>query len=201
MSTTPTHSPSFPALLAIGAGSGFTGSVVGNFADVICLRMQNDASLPLTERRNYKNVADGLHKMIGTEGWMSIWKGVWLSAGRCAISTGIQLAGYDVIKRELMARTSMGDEIPTHLTASCIGGFISTFICSPIDVVKTRLMTTKTFHSVPILLGRIIKAEGLTWMFKGLLPAFISRGPSTIITFVSFEQFKKAYRRMHDLEE
>lgn len=201
MSTTPTHSPTFPTLLAIATSSGFTGSVIGNFADVVCLRMQMDAGLPPDQRRNYKNVADGLSKMIRAEGWMSIWKGVWLSAGRCAISTGIQLAGYDVIKRELMARTSMGDELPTHLTASCLAGFTSTFVLSPIDVIKTRLMTATQMHSIPVMLGRIIRHEGLSWMFKGLLPAFISRAPSTIITFLSFEQFKKAYRRMHDLEE
>lgn len=95
----------------------------------------------------------------------------------------------------------MGDEIPTHLTASCLAGFVSTFICSPLDMIKVRLMTATQMHSIPVMLGRIIRHEGLSWMFKGLLPAFISRAPSTIITFVSLEQFKKTYRKMHDLEE
>lgn len=201
MSTTPTHSPSFATLAAIAAGSGFTGSAIGNFADVVCLRMQNDLSHPPAQRYNYRNIAHGLSTMIRAEGWSSIWRGVWISGGRCAISTATQLAGYDVFKRELMARTAMTDDIPTHISASLMAGFLSTFICSPIDVIKARIMTSKTHLSIPVLLGRVIKNEGVAWMFRGLTPAFISRGPSTIITFVSFEQFKKAYRRMHDLEE
>lgn len=72
MSSTPTHSPAFPTLLAIAISTGATGSILGNFADVVCLRMQDDASLPLDQRRNYNNVAHGLSTMIRAEGWISI---------------------------------------------------------------------------------------------------------------------------------
>ena len=201
MSTTPTHAPSFPVLAVIAAASGSTGSIVGNFADVVCLRMQHDMALPPHDRRNYKNIADGLVKMIRADGWSSIWKGVWVNAGRNAISTTTQLAGYDVFKREIMARTSMGDEVPTHITASCMAGFMSTFICTPFDVIKARIITTKAIHPMPVMLGRIVRNEGTTWMFRGLAPALISRAPSTIITFVSLEQLRRAYRYLHDLEE
>lgn len=201
MSTTPTHSPSVLSLAAIAASSGVAGSIVGNFADVVCLRMQNDTSLPPAERRNYKNIADGLTKMIRAEGLRSIWKGVWISSARGAIATATQLAGYDTIKRELMVRTSMKDDVPLHLTASCLAGFLSTFICSPFDVVKSRLITGKSSSTLPILFARIVKQEGATWMFRGMTPALISRAPSTIIIFVTFEQFKKMYRKAHDLEE
>lgn len=186
----------------MAAASGFTGSVAGNFADVVCLRMQHDNELPASERRGYKNIADGLTKMIRAEGWTSIWTGVWVGASRAAIATATQLAGYDVIKRELMARTSMTDAVPTHITASCLAGFLSTLICSPFDVFKARLMTVHNrTHSIPVMLARIFKNEGVAWMFRGLTPSLISRAPSTIITFVTFEQLKRAYRVRHDLEE
>ncbi|KAG9558488.1 hypothetical protein KCU71_g10169, partial [Aureobasidium melanogenum] len=131
-----------------------------------------------------------------------IWTGVWLGAGRAAIGTATQLAGYDIIKRELMKRTSMGDNIPTHITASCLAGFLSTFICSPLDVFKARFMTRKSSaHSMAVMLERIFKNEGATWMFKGLTPALISRAPSTIITFVTLEQLRRVYRHMHGLQD
>lgn len=186
----------------MAASSGFIGSVAGNFADVVCLRMQHDMSLPPEQRRNYRNVLHGLSTMIRAEGWGSIWTGVWVGAGRAAIATATQLAGYDVFKRELMARTSMTDTVPTHITASCLAGFLSTLICSPFDVFKARWMTMKgSTHPMLMVLARTFKNEGLTWMFKGLTPALISRAPSTIITFVTFEQLKRAYRRRHGLEE
>ena len=202
MGSTSTHAPSGPTLAIMAASSGFTGSIISNFADVVCLRMQNDLALPPEHRRNYKNIADGLQKMIRAEGWSSIWTGLWIGAGRAAIATATQLAGYDVIKRELMKRTSMGDDVPTHITASCLAGFLSTFICSPLDVFKARVMVRRSStQSMPVMLHRIFKNEGPAWMFKGLTPALISRAPSTIITFVTFEQLKKAYRRMHGLQE
>ncbi|KAF2221065.1 mitochondrial carrier domain-containing protein [Elsinoe ampelina] len=201
-STTPTHAPSGAALAGMAASSGFIGSIAGNFADVVCLRMQNDMSLPPEQRRNYRNVVHGLSTMIRHEGWASIWTGVWVGAGRAAIATATQLAGYDVFKRELMARTSLTDSVPTHITASCLAGFLSTFICSPWDVFKARWMTMKgTTHPMLLVLARTFRNEGMGWMFKGLTPALISRAPSTIITFVTFEQLKRAYRHYHDLEE
>ncbi|KAG9549068.1 hypothetical protein KCU86_g21011, partial [Aureobasidium melanogenum] len=202
LGSTSTHAPSGLALAIMAASSGFTGSVCSNFADVVCLRMQADPGLPPELRRNYKNIADGVRKMVRAEGWNSIWTGVWLGAGRAAIGTATQLAGYDIIKRELMKRTSMGDNVPTHITASCLAGFLSTFICSPLDVFKARFMTRKSSaHSMVVMLERIFKNEGATWMFKGLTPALISRAPSTIITFVTLEQLRKVYRHMHGLQE
>ena len=163
--------------------------------------MQNDPGMPRENRRNYRNVVDGILKMSRNDGVSSLFTGVWIGAGRAAIGTATQLAGYDVIKRELMKRTSMTDSVPTHITASCLAGFMSTFICSPLDVFKARLMTIKNYHSIPIMLTRIFKTEGFVWMFHGLTPALISRAPSTIITFVTLEQLRRLYRNIHGLEE
>lgn len=200
-SSTPTHAPAAKTLAVMAAASGFTGSIASNFADVVCLRMQNDPGLHPTRRRNYNNIAHGLITMIRAEGWMSIWTGVWVGAGRASLATATQLAGYDVIKRELMHKTSMGDNVSTHITASCLAGFLSTFLCSPLDVFKARVMTRHDDMSMGKLLGITFRQEGWLWMFRGLVPALISRAPSTIITFVTFEQLKRAYRRFNDLDE
>jgi dicarboxylate transporter 10 len=200
--TTITHAPSPVTLAAIGAFSGFTGSVIGNFADVVCARMQNDLAHPPEKRYNYRNVAHGLQTMVHTEGWESIWRGVWINASRCGLSTITMLAGYDVIKRRLLATETFHDGVPLHITSSLASGFLTTFICNPIDVIKARVLTAHSDHmSVPRAFYRAVKAEGTLWMFKGLLPASISRVPSTIIIFVVLEQLKALYRRENNLEE
>jgi solute carrier family 25 (mitochondrial dicarboxylate transporter), member 10 len=201
MSTTPTCSPTALNLAALAAASGVAGSVCSNFADVVCLRIQNDPGLPAEQRRNYNNIAHGVVKMIRMEGWRSIWVGVGVGAGRAAVATATQLAGYDVLKREVLRRTSMQDGVPTHITASCLAGFLSTFLCSPLDVFKARVMTGKAPYSTWAMLRLIFKNEGFLWMFRGLTPALISRGPSTVITFVTFEQLKRLHRYANDLEE
>ena len=201
MASTPTHAPSAIHLAGLAAVSGVTGSLCSNFADVVTLRMQNDPGLPLEQRRNYKNIAHGVVTMIRIEGWASIWTGAEVGAGRAAVGTATQLAGYDVVKRELLKRTSMRDDIPAHITASSLAGFLSTFLCSPLDVFKARVMTGRATQSRLVMLKQIFKNEGPLWMFRGLTPALISRGPSTIIIFVTFEQLKRLYREANDLEE
>lgn len=201
LSSTATHSPSVTMLSGYAAASGAAGAVLSNFADVVCLRMQRDPGLPIEHRRNYNSILHGLIKMVSTEGWGSIWTGVGVGAGRAAVATATQLAGYDAFKRQLMKRTSMHDDVPTHVTASCLAGFLSTLVCNPLDVVKARVMTRKADIAIPKLLQQTFKQEGPGWMFKGLTPALISRGPSTVITFVAFEQCKATYRRSKGLDE
>ncbi|KAI6855503.1 hypothetical protein KC343_g115 [Hortaea werneckii] len=201
MSTTPTHSPTATTLAALGALSGACGSIASNPADIVCLRMQNDPSLPRELRTHYRNIAHGLLKMFRTEGLASGWIGAGLGASRAALATATQLAGYDVFKREILARTSMTDNVPTHISASCLAGFLSTLICNPVDVVKARVMTGSTVkgHSLAETLGDAFRKEGVMWPFRGLTPALISRGPSTIITFVTIEQMKRVYREAKGL--
>ncbi len=43
--------------------AGFCGSLLANPADLALVRMQADSQLPLSERRNYKNVVDALGRI------------------------------------------------------------------------------------------------------------------------------------------
>ncbi|KAI7664067.1 hypothetical protein KC318_g7952, partial [Hortaea werneckii] len=72
--TTGVASPSFPALIAMASTSGFLGGIAGNPADIMNVRMQNDASLPPAERRNYKHAAEGLVRMAREEGFGSLFR-------------------------------------------------------------------------------------------------------------------------------
>lgn len=194
--------PSFGTLVAISSISGFVGSLVGNPADIMNVRMQHDAALPAAERRNYGNAISGIARMVREEGWYSsMFRGVWPNSGRAVLMTASQLAGYDVFKQELLARTSMKDNTATHLTASLMAGFVATTLCSPLDVIKTKIMTAKDKQSIVSLLANITKAEGPAWMFRGWVPSFIRLGPHTIATFVILEQHKKLYRSLKGYPE
>lgn len=194
--------PSFLTLVTISSISGFIGSFVGNPADIMNVRMQHDAALPPAERRNYPNAVSGIIRMIREEGWKpSLFRGVWPNSGRAVLMTVSQLAGYDTFKSELLARTSMKDNTATHLTASLLAGFVATTLCSPLDVIKTRIMTAKDHQSIVSLLATVTKNEGPAWMFRGWVPSFIRLGPHTIATFVILEQHKKIYRHFRGIAE
>lgn len=191
---------SFTTLVAMASTSGFLGGVAGNPADILNVRMQNDAALPPEQRRNYKHAVDGLFRMIREEGFGSLFRGVWPNSTRAVLMTASQLASYDVFKRQLLEHTSMGDTLTTHFSASLMAGFVATTVCSPVDVIKTRVMSAHTKESMIQLITRITASEGLIWMFKGWVPSFIRLGPHTIATFLFLEQHKKLYRKIYGYE-
>ncbi|OAK98206.1 mitochondrial carrier [Phaeosphaeriaceae sp. SRC1lsM3a] len=197
--TTPDSKPSFLTLVGMASISGFLGGFAGNPGDILNVRMQNDAALPPEQRRNYKNAIDGVIRMSREEGVASLWKGVWPNSSRAVLMTVGQLATYDGFKRTLLQYTPLKDGLSTHFTASFLAGFVATTICSPVDVIKTRVMSSNEHHSIIRLVTDITKTEGIRWMFKGWVPSFIRVGPHTILTFLFLEQHKKMYRQFNGL--
>jgi len=91
--------PSFLHLITIAALSGFAGGVVGNIGDILNVRMQRDATLPVMKRRNYKHAFVGMVRMAREEGMRSWFRGVLPTSTRAAFMTASQLASYDETKR------------------------------------------------------------------------------------------------------
>ncbi|KAK4214487.1 mitochondrial dicarboxylate carrier [Rhypophila decipiens] len=199
--TTENKAPSFGLLVAMASASGFVGGFAGNPADVLNVRMQQDAALPPSQRRNYTHALDGLVKMTKLEGFSSWYRGIWPNSIRAAAMTAGQLASYDMCKRLLIRMTPMEDNLATHFTSSFMAGVAAATITSPIDVIKTRVMSASGKSSMPKLLGEIYAAEGLRWMFKGWVPSFLRLGPQTIATFLFLESHRKLYRKMNGIED
>jgi solute carrier family 25 (mitochondrial dicarboxylate transporter), member 10 len=169
--------PSFPVLVALASTAGFMGGISGNAADVLNVRMQHDAALPPEQRRNYKHAIDGMLRMAREEGIMSWFRGVWPNSLRAAVMTAGQLASYDTFKRMLIQYTPLEDNLATHFSASVLAGVTAATVTSPIDVIKTRVMSASSKQGVVSLLADIYRAEGLGWMFKGWVPSFLRLGP------------------------
>lgn len=193
--------PTFPVLSAMAVTSGFLGGIAGNFADVLNVRMQHDAALPTNDRRNYKHAVDGMVRMAREEGPMSWFRGWLPNSSRAAVMTAGQLATYDTFKRLLVDYTPLGDTLTTHFSASFLAGLAAATATSPIDVIKTRVMSSTQKQGIIRLVGDIYKTDGLRWMFKGWVPSFLRLGPHTICTFVFLEIHRKTYRKVKGLDE
>ncbi len=93
-----------------------------------------------------------------------IIKSVLSTAQRAAIVSGVELAAYDWVKKQLIYRFNSSDTIGTHFIASFTAGFAGAVASTPIDVVrvsynilcillvflvccfKTRLMNQENIH-------------------------------------------------------
>lgn len=155
-------------LVEIAAFSGLVGSIVGNPADILNVRMQNDAALAPALRRNYGNAIRGFVTIVREEGWgPSIFRGMVPNIGRGVLMTAGQLAGYDVFKMEILGRTDMHDGTATHIAASTLAGLVATTLCNPFDVLKTRIMAKDEPQGMWSLIKTVHRVEGAAWMFRG----------------------------------
>lgn len=188
---------STPTLGMMAATSGFVGAIFGTPADIANVRMQNDRSLPLQQRRNYRNVFDAWAQMKRIEGWRSFGQGLWPNCFRSGIMTASQLASYDSFKRLIQNLCNTNEERPSiHFTASLMASLVATSISSPMDVIRTQLMSSSDRTSVIGIVRNLISSEGSRWLFRGWTPSFVRLGPQTIATLVLLEQHKRVYRMM-----
>ncbi len=192
----PRGQASLPQLILMSGTAGFLGGIAGNPGDVLNVRMQSDSAKPPEKRWNYRHALHGLIRMIREEGPASLTRGIWPNSARALLMTSSQLASYDTFKQTMTQRFGMPDNIGTHFISSLAAGFVATTICSPVDVVKTRIMSAGGKIGILSLLKETTRQEGLIWMFRGWVPSFMRLGPQTIATMIFFEQHKKVYRRM-----
>ena len=197
----PGRNLSFLSLIAMSSTAGFLGGIAGNPADVINVRMQSDASKAPSAQLNYKSVLDGLVRIVREEGASALFRGVGANCARAVLMTSSQLASYDIFKTALLSTQHISDGFFTQFMSSVAAGFVATTICSPVDVVKTLIMSAGGKIPLWQTLHAIQRKEGIFWVLRGWVPSFIRLGPQTIITMLIFEQHKKLYRRWKRLKE
>ncbi|OMJ19041.1 Mitochondrial dicarboxylate transporter [Smittium culicis] len=183
------------ASIVSGMIGGAIGGICGNPADVANVRMQNDGSLPIEKRRNYKGVIDALIRMVREEGPRSMLTGVGPNVTRGILVTASQIGTYDIFKKYLVIYGMDPDKVSTHFSSSALAALVATTVCNPVDVAKTRIMNSsaKIYANLGDALVTIVRTEGPMALFKGWTPSFIRLGPQTILVFVFLEQFKSLY--------
>ncbi|KAJ3036361.1 Mitochondrial dicarboxylate transporter [Rhizophlyctis rosea] len=183
--------------------AGVIGGFIGTPADIVNIRMQNDGKLPVEQRRGYRNAGHGLVCIARTEGVKGLWKGVVPNLGRGVLMTGSQVTSYDLFKQWMLSTPYFKDDVKTHFGASLAAGLVATTLCSPFDVLKTRIMSHAADHhgepykSTLDAAVKILRSEGVGAFLKGWVPSYTRLGPHTIITFMAYEQIKNLYRKLN----
>ncbi|KAJ1962264.1 hypothetical protein GGI12_002751 [Dipsacomyces acuminosporus] len=190
----------FYRMAIAGIVAGAVGGICGTPADIVLVRLQNDGSLPVEKRRNYKNAFDGLFRIAREDGLHGLFKGAAPNVSRAVLMTASQLCSYDAFKELLLSTPYFSEGLPLHFSASFLAGFVATTISSPFDVVKTRIMNagpSSPYKSLLQAMVVIAKEEGPLALYKGWTPSFVRMAPQTILTFIFLEQFRNIYWDAH----
>lgn len=186
--------PGFGTKTLLGVAAGSIGAFVGTPAEVALIRMTADGRLPVEQRRNYKNVADALIRIVREEGVLKLWRGAMPTVGRAMVVNAAQLSTYSQAREMFVGYVP--DGILLHFCASMVSGLITTVASMPVDIIKTRIQNAAKGQSQIGVVTSLLKNEGVLSLWKGFLPYYARLGPHTVLTFIFLEQMNAAYFRM-----
>ncbi|KAF9535738.1 dicarboxylic acid transporter [Crepidotus variabilis] len=192
--------PSQTKLLLAACLAGGMGGVAGNPADILLVRMTSDVVRAPENRYNYSNAISGLVSLVKSEGVQGLARGLGTNTFRAVLMNASQVGSYDYFKSVLLSGPlpiidrQLEDKLPVHLMSSCAAGMFATTVCSPADVLRSRLMAGSCNTTFAQVLRTSLQQEGVRFLFKGWTPAFIRLGPNTVLMFVFYEQLKKMWR-------
>jgi len=168
-------------------------------------------------RMQCETVSGGLHgnaliiatakKMIEQGSVKSSYRGLTMGLLGMFPYSAIDLGTFEYLKARLAARNAriLGcheeDALPGSFATGCIGAFSGAFgasIVYPINLLRTRLQAQGTVLHPPTYSGIIdvaqktVKNEGVKGLFKGITPNLLKVVPAVSITYVVYENAKKA---------
>ncbi|TNV76456.1 hypothetical protein FGO68_gene8735 [Halteria grandinella] len=191
--TDPKHTPMW-IRFAAGSMSGFVGSVAGNPADLIKVRMQAWQGQPQSILWHSKSV----YQQFGMVGF---YNGLQANVLRAMILTASQLGTYDQIKHTLLNLGIVKDGPMCHFMSSMCAGIVMALATSPVDIIKTRLMNqskssadgTCQYNGMLDCARKIRQSEGLRGFYRGFTAQWVRMGPFTIIQLMVWERLRKWY--------
>ncbi|XAR65217.1 hypothetical protein NMG60_11009258 [Bertholletia excelsa] len=182
----------------VGGVSGVIAQVIASPADLIKVRMQADGRMVSQGLQpRYSGPFDALNKILRTEGFGGLWKGVFPNIQRAFLVNMGELACYDHAKHFIIQNQLANDNIYAHTVASVMSGLAATTLSCPADVIKTRMMNqivgekgNAKYRNSYDCLVKTIKVEGLRALWKGFFPTWTRLGPWQFVFWVSYEKFR-----------
>lgn len=121
-----------------------------------------------------------------TWGIRSLWSGYGATLLRDVPYVCVYWSAYDVLKRYIQSDNT----VINGFVAGFFAGAIAATVCTPFDVVKTRIQTAPPGLAPFGVLTTLVRTHGLTYLFAGL-PARLVRIPVyTGVVLATFESAK-----------
>jgi solute carrier family 25 phosphate transporter 23/24/25/41 len=146
-------------------------------------------------------------KMWHTNGIFTFFRGLPLGLLGMFPYAAIDLSTFEYLKSRLIARTARlnrchEDDVPmNNFATGAIGAFsgaLSASVVYPLNVLRTRMQAQGTVLHPPTYDGifdvarKTIHAEGLRGFYKGLTPNMLKVAPAVSISYVVYENAKRA---------
>jgi solute carrier family 25 S-adenosylmethionine transporter 26 len=170
-----------PEMLA-GAIGALGASVIRVPQEVLKQRVQADI---------YPNAFKGAQMLLKADGPMGFYKGYLATVSRDVPWNALSFMFFGQAKgmfKKLKGRAPTTEE---NLALGAIAGMTAAVIMTPVDVVKTRLMTGGASGGIVGTFNAILAEEGAAVLMKGVVPRVMFLAPLAAMTLSLYEGFGK----------
>mmetsp|Transcript_21169 Transcript_21169/g.46049 ORF Transcript_21169/g.46049 Transcript_21169/m.46049 type:complete len:368 (+) Transcript_21169:371-1474(+) len=180
--------------LVAGMAGGGTEACLLQPLDVAKTRLQLDKS------GKYKGMFDCLKKIPAQEGYAALYKGLTPFMVHLTLKYALRFGTFEYFK-QLLGAGKDGNTTPqkNFLAGLMVGALEACLIVTPFEVVKTRLQKQVVVpgqppkYSGPIdVVSKIVRHEGLRYMWSGNVPTVIRQGSNQAFNFMSMAILNKA---------
>lgn len=154
--------------------------------EIVKIRLQTQASLPIAEQQSAGQVVKGL-------GLRGLYKGAGICLMRDIPYAVVFFPLYATVKDEVFADPKTG-EAPLFgiLAAGAIAGATAAGLVTPADVLKTRQqMRGANYKGTLDCFRKVVAANGYGALMKGAVPRMLVQAPLFGVTLTAFELQKK----------
>lgn len=191
----------FASRVGVGAITGGIAAYLSCPMEVACVRMSNDATLPVNERRNYKSVFDTITRIGKEEGIAAYWRGSTPFVQRAMMVGVFQVATYDQFKDMYASMLNQKkNSVPNVFCAAMTSGLLYAIATMPFEASKNRMAsqkpdpsTGKMLYTSTLQTIRTVSArEGFISLYKGFLPYYGRCGGHTVTMFIFVQMLRDA---------
>lgn len=186
--------------LVCGSCAGLSYILTAHPLDSIKVRMQ-------LERRPNISLRSIIKETYAHEGFRGFYKGMGSPLITIPAVNSIVFASYELAKRMMGVRVGEECTFQQSIIAGSFGGFMNSFILSPIELVKCRLQVQRENKSTAYYKGpydclrKIIVEEGISnGLFRGLASTLARETPCYAGQFAAYYSTKQALVKFNKLD-
>ncbi|KAF2164842.1 hypothetical protein M409DRAFT_24747 [Zasmidium cellare ATCC 36951] len=195
------------SMFAAGGTAGMIAQAAVYPLDTLKFQMQ--CNTVAGSEQGTKLIIHTAQKMWRRNGIVTFYKGLPMGLVGMFPYAAIDLSVFETLKKKIIARkrrldpTIKHDEdaLPGNFSLALMGGFsgaIGASVVYPINLLRTRLQSQgtashpRTYTGIMDVTRQTLKGEGVRGLFKGLTPNLLKVVPAVSITYVVYENTKKA---------
>ncbi|VEU36218.1 unnamed protein product [Pseudo-nitzschia multistriata] len=193
----------FASRVGVGAVTGGIAAYISCPMEVCVIRMSNDSSLPVKERRNYKSLPDTFTRILKEEGVSAFWRGSNPFVARAMMVGVFQVATLDQFKDfYAKALDQKRNSISNVFCSAMTSGLIYSLITMPLEAAKNRMASQKPDPKTGKLpytgtlqtVTKVASDSGFLALYNGFAPYYMRCGGHTVTMFIFVQMLRDQYK-------